>query len=138
MRLKKNAKVELLKTSPLFAGCSNRELDEIASVADEIDLPTGKELTREGERGREFFVLIEGLVDVYQDGKKLRTLGPGDFLGEIALVAKTPRTATVTARCPVRALVVTEQSFHGVLEKSPEIRDKILQALAERLAPTAV
>ena len=123
---------------PLFARCSKRELAEIASLADEIDLREGKELTRQGERGREFFVLIDGEADVRQDGKRLRKFGPGDFFGEIALVSRIPRTATVVATSPVRALVVTDRAFRTLLEHSPQIQTKVLEALAERVAPTAL
>ena len=135
MRLGKDRKVELISRVPLFAKCSKRDLQKIASVADEIDLPEGRQLTREGERGREFFVLLEGAADVRQKGRKLRTLGEGDFLGEIALVSKTPRTATVTTTAPTRALVITDQAFGSLVRNSPQIQSGIVEALAERLAP---
>ena len=138
MALRTNAKTELLREVPLFARCSKRELAEVASLADEIDLREGKELTRQGERGREFFVLIEGEAEVRQDGKRVRKLGPGDFFGEIALVSRIPRTATVVATTPVRALVVTDRAFRTLLEHSPQIQLKVLEALAERVAPTTV
>jgi CRP-like cAMP-binding protein len=138
VRLHKNAKVELLKGVPLFARCSKRELAEIATIADEIDLPEGKQLTKEGGRGREFFVLLEGNADVRRKKRKVKTLGPGDFLGEIALVTKTPRTATVTTSSPVRALVVSEQNFRRLLERSPDVQIKVLEALAERVAATSL
>lgn len=138
MRLHKNAKVELLKGVPLFARCSKQELAEIATIADEIDLPEGKQLTKEGGRGREFFVLLEGNADVRRNKRKVKTLGPGDFLGEIALVTKTPRTATVTTSSPVRALVVSEQNFRRLLERSPDVQIKVLEALAERVAATSL
>lgn len=127
-----------MKNVPLFAGCSKRELAELATLADEIDLPEGKELTKEGAIGREFFVLIEGTAEVRRKKKKIATLGPGDFLGEIALVHRSPRTATVKATSPVRVLVVTEGKFRNVLERHPQIQLKVLQALAERLAPTSL
>jgi CRP/FNR family transcriptional regulator, cyclic AMP receptor protein len=130
-----NQKVDLLRKVPLFAHCSKRELEEIAQLADEIDLSEGKEMTRQGERGREFFVLLEGAADVTKDGQSINTLGSGDFFGEIALVSDTPRTATVTASSPVRALVITDRSFRRLLEEQPEIQRKVLLALAERLAP---
>ncbi len=135
MRLGKNAKVELIKRAPLFAHCSKRELAEVASIADELDLPAGRALIREGERGREFFVLLEGEAEVTQDGKPIRTMKDGDFFGEIALVADAPRTATVTARTPVRVLVVTDRAFRSLLDHVPSIQLKVLKALAERLAP---
>jgi CRP-like cAMP-binding protein len=135
MRLGKDKKVELISRVPLFAKCSKRDLQKIASVADEIDLPEGRQLTREGERGREFFVLLDGAAEVHQKGRKLRTLGNGDFLGEIALVSKTPRTATVTTTAPTRALVITDQAFGSLVRNSPQIQTGIVEALAERLAP---
>ena len=138
MRLRKDAKLELLKGVPLFARCTKKELAEIATIADEIDLVEGKQLTKEGSRGREFFVLVEGSADVKRKRKKIGTMGPGDFLGEIALVTKTPRTATVTTTSPVRALVVSEQNFRRLLERSPEVQIKVLEALAERVAATSL
>ena len=88
--LHRNQKVELIKRVPLFANCSKHELEEIAHIADEIDLNEGKEMTREGSRGREFFVLLEGDADVTKDGQSINKLGAGDFFGEIALVSDTP------------------------------------------------
>jgi len=136
--LRRNEKVELIKRVPLFAHCSKRELQEVAQLADEIDLREGKEMTRQGSRGREFFVLLEGTANVTKNGRRINTLGSGDFFGEIALVSDTPRTATVTATSPVRALVVTDRSFRRLLEDSPSIQSKVLTALAERLAPEVV
>jgi CRP-like cAMP-binding protein len=138
MRLGRNAKIEMIQKVPLFARCSKRELAEVASIADEVDLREGKSLTREGDRGREFFVLIEGTADVVRRGKKINSMGPGDFFGEIALVSRVPRTATVTTTSPVRALVVTDRAFRGLLQHSPEIQLKVLEALAERVAATTV
>src|SRR3954451_17386589 len=129
-------KVELLKRAPLFADCSRGELEQIAQLADEIDLGQGKELTRLGESGREFFVLLEGEADVTQDGRSINTLGPGDFFGEIALVEDTPRTATVTATTPVRVLVITDRAFKKLLGEQPELQRKVLVALAERVKPS--
>ncbi|HEX3267061.1 MAG TPA: cyclic nucleotide-binding domain-containing protein [Gaiellaceae bacterium] len=136
--LHRNEKVELIKRVPLFANCSKHELEEIAHIADEIDLGEGKEMTREGSRGREFFVLLEGDADVTKNGQSINKLGTGDFFGEIALVSDTPRTATVTATSPVRALVITDRSFRRLMDDSPEIQRKVLVALAERLAPAAI
>jgi CRP-like cAMP-binding protein len=133
-RLGKDQKVDIIRRVPLFSRCNKKELAEIASHADEIDLPQGKQLIRQGERGREFFVLLEGEADVERDGEHIQTMGSGDFFGEIALVSKVPRTATVTATTPVRALVITDRDFRTLLEQSTEINLKVLEALAERLA----
>lgn len=138
MRLGKNAKVELIRKVPLFAELSKQELELVAGIADELDVPAGKALTREGERGREFVVLVEGEADVDQGGKTINRLGPGDFLGEISLVSNAPRTATVTTTTPARLLVVTEQGFRSLLGQSQQIQLKVLQALAERVAPSTL
>ena len=135
MRLGKDAKVELIRKVPLFSHCSRRQLQRVAAAADELDLPEGKQLTREGATGREFFVLLSGGAVVRRKGRKIRTLGKGDFLGEIALVAKSPRTATVTTTEPTRALVITAQAFSALLRDSPDIQRGVVTALAERLAP---
>lgn len=131
--LRKNAKTDLIKRVPLFARYSKRQLAEVASLADEIDVREGRELTREGARGREFFVLVEGTADVKRKGRKINTMQAGDFFGEIALISGAPRTATVIATSPVRALVITDRAFRSLLRNSPPMQLKVLEALAERL-----
>lgn len=138
MRLRKNTKLELIRGVPLFSRCTRQELEHVSRAADEIDLPVGKQLTREGATGREFLVIVEGEAEVRRRGRRLRTLGPGDFVGEIALLTKSPRTATVTATAPVRALVITDRSFRALIEESPAIASKVLATLAERLAPASL
>ena len=133
--LRKNAKVELIKGVPLFAECSRKELGEVAGIADEIDLREGKELTKQGKPGREFFILVEGTADVKKGSRRVNELGPGDFFGEISLIRHTPRTATVVATSPVRTLVITERSFQSLLQHQPGIQNKVMSALAARLAP---
>jgi CRP-like cAMP-binding protein len=133
----RDGKLALLKSVPLFARCSSKELKAIGMIADEIDLPEGQVLTREGDTGREFFVLIEGTADVRRKGRKVNTMHAGDFLGEIALVADRPRTATVTATSPIRALVVTDRAFKKLLRDVPSIQLKVLEAVVERLPADA-
>ena len=133
MALRRDAKIELLKSVPLFAGCSKNELRELAKTADEIDLRQGTVLTREGRPGREFFVLIDGTAEVTQKGKKIADLGPGDWLGEIALITDSPRTATVTATSAVDVLVITDRRFRSVVETMPSIALKVLASVGERL-----
>ena len=135
MRLGGNQKIDLIRKVPLFARCSRAELKEIALLADEIDLHEGKEMTREGAPGREFFVLLDGTADVKKKSRRVNTLGPGDFFGEIALVSREPRTATVIATSPVRALVITDRSFRRLLDDAPQVQTKVMEAMAERLAP---
>lgn len=133
MALGKNAKIDLLKRVPLFAGCTKAELRELAISSDEIDLPAGRVLTREGQRGREFFVLVSGTTEVTRNGKKLANLQGGDWFGEIALLTHTPRTATVTATSPVQVLVITDRSFKRVVETMPRIALKVLASVGQRL-----
>jgi CRP-like cAMP-binding protein len=130
-----NQKIDLIRKVPLFARCSRAELKEIALLADEIDLHEGKEMTREGAPGREFFVLLDGTADVKKNRRRVNTLGPGDFFGEIALVSREPRTATVIATSPVRALVITDRSFRRLLDDAPQVQTKVMEAMAQRLAP---
>jgi CRP-like cAMP-binding protein len=132
--LGKNAKLDLISSVPLFSRCSKNELKTIAALADEIDLGEGKVLIREGERGREFFVLVEGRVDVSAKGVSVNTLESGQFFGEMALVSDVPRNATVTALTPLRVLVITDRDFKHMLQDSPEIQQKILAALGDRLS----
>jgi CRP/FNR family transcriptional regulator, cyclic AMP receptor protein len=131
--LGKNAKIELLKRVPLFAGCSKAELREVALSADEIDLRDGHVLTREGQPGREFFVLVEGTVTVTRNGQKLADMAFGDWFGEIAILTYTPRTATLTATSPVRVLVITDRAFRRVVETMPRIALKVLASVGQRL-----
>jgi CRP/FNR family transcriptional regulator, cyclic AMP receptor protein len=135
--LRRDAKIELLKHVPLFAGCSKKELGEIALLAEEIDVEAGKVLTREGDSGREFFVIVDGAAEVRRKGRKVRTMNAGDFFGEIALVSDRPRTATVTATAAATMLVVTDRAFRELMKKMPSIQLKVLSALADRLAADA-
>ena len=137
-RTRAGSKADLIARVPLFAGLSKSELGQVASLADEIDLPADRVLIREGERGREFFVLLEGEAEVTRKGKTLVTRGSGEFFGEIALVSSLPRIATVTTRAPSRALVIRDVEFRSLLRKTPAIAVKVLEAVADRLPPDAV
>jgi CRP-like cAMP-binding protein len=134
--LRRDAKADLLKSVPLFAECSKGELRQLARIADEIDLREGTVLTREGRSGREFFVLVDGTVRVTKSGRKLADLGPGSWLGEIALLTRAPRNATAKATSPVHALVIVDRDFRKLIGEVPSIAVKILTCVAERLTPT--
>ncbi len=131
--LRKNGKVELIKRVPLFERCSKRELNAIASIADELDVPGDLDLTKEGRTGAEFIVLVSGAAEVRRGGRKVNALRDGDFLGEISLVTGTPRTATVTTTEPTRLLVITARDFQKLMHDSPSIQAKVLEAVASRL-----
>ena len=134
MRLRKDAKLELLRSVPLFSGCSKRELAEIATLADEVSLPEGRVLIQEGRLGHEFFALIDGTVEVKRKGRKAKRIEGGSFFGVKALVSSKPRNAPVKALTPVSVLVVHESGFRRLLHDSPSIQLKVLQTLADRLA----
>jgi CRP-like cAMP-binding protein len=133
--LAKDTKVALIAAVPLFADCSRRELRELAETADEVVVPAGYALTKEGAAGREFVIIVDGAAEVVRRGRKINTLGSGDFLGEIALISRGPRTATVRTTVPTHALVITASAFRRLLRRMPSIQLKVLQALAERLPP---
>lgn len=135
MRLGRDDKLEVIRKVPLFSRLSKKELQDLAHIADELDLPSGKVMATEGDRGREFFVLLEGEADVTKGDRRINTMREGDFFGEIALVTKMPRTASVTATRDVRVLVITERDFTALLKKSPQIGRGVAEALAERIAP---
>jgi CRP/FNR family cyclic AMP-dependent transcriptional regulator len=131
-----DTKADALGRCPFFAGLSRGELIALAKATEDMEVEAGKTLTREGESGREFFVIVEGRVAVTKDGDEIRTLGPGDFFGEIALLEDRPRTATVTAQSPLRFFVLTRQSFRSLLAHQPELEEKVNAALQERLGTT--
>lgn len=133
----RDVKVEALKRAPLFDGLSRKQLGELAKVAEDVDLDSGAVLCREGKRGQEFFVIMDGEAEVTRKGKRVATCGPGEFLGEIALIEDVPRTATVTAKTPIRFFVITRQSFLRLLDEQPGVERKVLLALARRLIPVA-
>ena len=129
-----DAKVEALRRAPLFEGLSRKELEQLATLADDLEVPSGKVLTRQGDTGREFFVLMDGEVEIERDGESLGRRGAGDFIGEISILEDMPRTATVTAITQVRLFVLTAQNFRSVVEDLPEVENKVLRTLARRLA----
>ena len=128
-----NTKVEALKRIPLFEGLSRKELVELARRTEDVEVPEGKVLCKEGELGREFFVIIEGEAEVTRRGKHLATDTAGDFFGEISLLENSPRVATVTATTPLRFFVLTSQDFRHLLDENPKVERKVLHALARRV-----
>jgi CRP/FNR family cyclic AMP-dependent transcriptional regulator len=129
-----DTKAEALGRTTLFSTLSKKELGALAKVTEDLEVGEGKVLCREGETGREFFVILEGEAEVTKDGAAVGTLGPGEFFGEIALVEHRPRTATVTAKTGLRFFVLTSQAFWSLLDNQPEIQRAVLRCLAARLA----
>jgi CRP/FNR family transcriptional regulator, cyclic AMP receptor protein len=126
-------KLELLKGVPLLAGLGRREIEEVGRLAEEVDVSAGHVLMRQGGSGSEFFVIVDGTVRIEQNGGTIATLGPGDFLGEIALVDDGPRTATATTESASKLLVVGHREFHSLMDQFPTIRTCVLQELAARV-----
>lgn len=122
-----------LASVPLFSGCTTKELRDIAKATVELTLDEGKEFVTQGDVGREAFIIVDGSADVSRGGKKIATLGPGDCVGELALLDHGPRTATVVATTPLTVLVLGPREFSGLLDEVPTLNHKILAALASRV-----
>ena len=135
--LTQSKKAEALRGAPLFEGLSKKELIELARVTDDLQVAAGTVLCKEDTLGREFFVLVEGTVDVTRGGKPIATRQAGDFVGEIALLTSARRTATVRAATPLRCLILMRGEFRRVLDENRSIERKVMDALAERLAEYA-
>ena len=123
-----------LKTIPLFSGLGKDELRRVARATDEIDVPEGKELLREGEFAYEFMVIQDGRAEVTRDGEHVADLGPGDFLGEIAALERGKRNATVTASSPMCLAVMTAHDLRAVASSMPEL-EQTLKTTAEQRHP---
>lgn len=129
----KDPKLELLRSIPLFSGLGHQEIQQLGQLAEEIDVPAAKVLMRQGELGAEAFIVSSGRVVVERDGRTIAERGPGDILGEIALLSEGPRTATVTTAEPSRLFVLGHREFHALMDKHPAIRLQVLDALARRI-----
>jgi CRP-like cAMP-binding protein len=125
--------LEHLASVPLFAACSRKDLQRIARASDEVQIPEGRTLMKQGDVGRECFVLVDGKVKVERNGKRIASLGPGAYFGELSLLDKGPRTATVTAESPITVLVLGPREFSGVLDEVPTLAHKLLTALAQKV-----
>jgi len=132
-RVKDDKKLQLLARVPIFARLSRRDLERVGQLVEEVDVPAGKVLMRQGATGDEFFLIVEGSVRVERDGRVLKKRGPGEFVGEIALIDEGPRTATVTCESPCRMLVLAHREFHTLLSEHPDIQLLVLKTLAERV-----
>lgn len=126
-------KLELLQSIPLFATAKRREIERIGQLADEVDMPAGRVLMRQGDRGAEMFIIVSGAGVVERDGREVDRVGPGAWVGELALLSKARRTATITLTEPSRLLVLGQREFHSLLSESPSIRECVLDALVTRL-----
>ncbi|MDQ1401692.1 MAG: family transcriptional regulator, cyclic receptor protein [Actinomycetota bacterium] len=130
---RKDEYLQRLGEVPLFRACSKKDLQALAKSGDDIKIDAGKAVVTEGERGHEFYVVIDGKADVHRDGRIVTTLGPGDYFGELALLDPQPRDASVIASTPLELLVISQREFLGLLAEVPTIAGKILAGMARRL-----
>ena len=129
----KDEKLELLRTVPLFARLDDGELADVGRHADEVTVTEGTTLVTQNATGNSFYVIIDGRADVMRDDQKLAELGPGDFLGEMALLEDLPRSATVITTAPCRLLEMHRRDFSSVLDEAPHLAIKMLAVMAHRL-----
>ncbi|MGH2477860.1 MAG: cyclic nucleotide-binding domain-containing protein [Candidatus Limnocylindrales bacterium] len=122
-----------LATVPLFSGATTKELRSVAKASVEMTIDEGKQFVSQGEIGREAFIIVEGQAEVSRGGNKITTLGPGDCVGELALLDHGPRTASVTAKTPLTVLVLGPREFAGLLDEVPALNRKMLAALASKV-----
>ena len=123
-----------LEGVPLFAGLSHHDREQVARRADTIEIPAGRHLLDEGRLPHEFFVILDGEVEVIHEGQRLATLGRGDFFGEIALIQHGRRTASVVSTTPTTLAVMSPQGFDAVRRELPRVAERIEDAIRERLA----
>jgi CRP/FNR family transcriptional regulator, cyclic AMP receptor protein len=129
----RDPKLQLLHAIPLFSTLGDRDLERLGQLAEEVDLPAGRILMRQGQTGSEMFILARGAAVIERDGREIAQSGPGDFFGEIALLSEGPRTATVTLTEPSTLFVLGHREFHTLMDQSSPIRAAVFDALASRL-----
>lgn len=126
-------KIDLIASVPMFCRLGKKELGQIAELMDEVDVPAGRVLMRQGEAGDEMFVVVSGSFRIERDGRQIAERGPGSALGEIALLSRGPRTATITATEPARLLVAGHREFHQLMDEHPAVRAQVLEGLATKI-----
>jgi CRP-like cAMP-binding protein len=131
--VRQDDKVERLREVPLFEGCSQRQLRSVAKIARVFDVAADTVLTRAGEAGDEFFLIIDGTARVDVSAEKHVLLHPGEFFGEMSLLDGGPRSATVVANGPVRLLVISRRHFSGLLKDVPGLTQALLMTLSRRV-----
>jgi CRP-like cAMP-binding protein len=129
----RDSKTSALARVSLFAHCTSKELEFVASRADEVDVPAGRQLLRQGDPGDTFYVLLEGEADVEVDGDQRPTLEPGSFFGEISMLDRGPATATVVTRTPAHLLVMSHAQFRDAIKGNDDLLGRVLASVGERL-----
>jgi CRP-like cAMP-binding protein len=128
-----DARIAKLKAVPLFAHCTDKQMEFIATQVEDMDFAAGRVLCSEGQSGGDFFMLLSGAAEVTRKGKPIATMVPGDFFGEIAVVDGGPRTATVTTTVASRCLVLGPRQFQNVVHQNVDIAHSVMKALTLRL-----
>jgi CRP/FNR family cyclic AMP-dependent transcriptional regulator len=129
----KDSKLDHLSQVRLFAALSKKELTTIGRASDEVKVAAGKTIVDEGSSGHEFFLILDGTASVKRGGRKIATLGPGQYFGEMALLDRGPRSATIVADTDMTLLVLGQREFSGVLDEIPGLAHKLLSTMAARL-----
>ena len=129
----KDSKLDQLAKVRLFSACSKRDLTLIGRASDEVSVAAGRVLCDEGSMGHEFYLILDGQAAVRKAGRRVATLGPGQYFGEMALLDKGPRSATVVAETPMTLLVIGQREFAAVLDEVPTLAHKLLATMASRL-----
>src|SRR5581483_6704873 len=129
----RDSKLDQLSQVRMFSAFNKKELGLIARASDEIWVPAGKELVKEGSPGHEFFLILEGECSVRREGRHIATLKDGDYFGELALLDRAPRNATVVSETEASLLVLGQREFNGVLDEVPVLAHKMLTIMAARV-----
>ena len=132
-RVSNDEKMRHLEDVPLLADCTQKQLRAISDISRVVEVPAGTSLTRAGQPGDEFFVILDGSAAVEKPGKKRVFLRPGDFFGEMSLLDGGPRSVTVRAATSLRVLVIDRKNFQGVLREVPDLTQKLLVTLSRRI-----
>jgi CRP-like cAMP-binding protein len=128
-----DSKLEMLRNVSLFGTMSAKELAAVEQLADTVDVPAGRVLMRQDASGGEMFIIASGGVLVERDGQELARMGPGDVVGEMALLSEAPRSATVTTTEPTTLFVLAHREFHSLMDQSAEVRRCVFDAMAKRI-----
>ena len=126
-------KLDYLSQVKMFSSLNKKELRLVARAADVADVPAGKDIVKEGEMGHEFYLIVSGSATVRRNGRKVGTLGPGSYFGELSILDRGPRSATVTADEPTELVVLGQREFLNVLDEVPGVSHKLLVGMAQRL-----
>jgi CRP-like cAMP-binding protein len=136
MRRKVDRRVALLETLSFFDGCSKRQLEQLARAADEVQIPSGETVVTEGRTGHHFYLLAEGMAHASIDGRRVGTIKPGSFFGEMAILDGNARSATVITALPSRMLVLDARQFRRLLDHAPTVAQRVMRGLSTRLRET--